>query len=171
LYLGGVVELLPNSALSQIIKENLQKLNDLHYDKVEEKFAVRIQSTLSDPVPLTSISHVEDQGGRLGTGSTDVGDVSWVVPTAGFSTACWVPGTPAHSWQAVAAGGMSIGRKGMQLAARVLAASAWDLYENPQILVGAKAEHQRQLSERKYQTLLEPNQAPPLDYRDPPRRR
>jgi aminobenzoyl-glutamate utilization protein B len=170
-YVGGVVELLPNNALSRIIKDNLQKLNDLQYDEEEEKFAVRIQSTLSDPVLLTNIRNVEDQGGRQGTASTDVGDVSWVVPTAGFSTACWVPGTPAHSWQAVAAGGMSIGRKGMQLAARVLAASAWDLYANPQILAEAKAEHQRQLSGRKYQTLLEPNQAPPLDYRDPPRRR
>ena len=54
-------------------------------------------------------------------GSTDVGDVSWTVPTAGFSTATWVPGTPAHSWQAVAAGGTSIGMKGMQNAAKVLA--------------------------------------------------
>ena len=55
-------------------------------------------------------------------GSTDVGDVSWVVPTAGFATACWVPGTPGHSWQAVACGGTTIGKKGMQLAAKVLAA-------------------------------------------------
>ena len=62
-----------------------------------------------------------------GVASTDVGDVSWSVPTAGFGTATWVPGTPAHSWQAVAAGGMSIGHKGMLLAAKTLADTAAEL--------------------------------------------
>jgi aminobenzoyl-glutamate utilization protein B len=114
---------------------------------------------------------VDDSAGLLTKGSTDVGDVSWVVPTAGFSTACWVPGTPGHSWQAVAAGGMSIGRQGMQLAARVLAATAWDLYQDPRLVAAAKAEHQKRLVGRKYKPLLEPDQQPPLDYRDPPRRR
>jgi len=106
----------------------------------------------------------------LGMGSTDVGDVSWVVPTTGFTTACWVPGTPAHSWQAVAAGGTSIGRQGMHLAARVLATTAWDLFNDSKLLAAAKEEHQRKLAGRKYQSLLEPNQQPPLDYRDPPKR-
>src|SRR5262249_51470361 len=109
--------------------------------------------------------------GRQGKGSTDVGDVSWVVPTTGFTTACWVPGTSGHSWQAVAAGGMSIGRQGMQLAARVLAATAWDLYQNPKLVAAARAEHQRGAAGRKYRAFLDPNQPPPRDYRDPPRRR
>src|SRR5262249_2912216 len=107
--------------------------------------------------------------GTLGKGSTDVGDVSWVVPTTGFMTACWVPGTTAHSWQAVAAGGMSIGRQGMDLAARTLAATAWDLYESPPFLTEAKAEWRRRLAGRTYKPLLEQNQNPPLDYRDPPK--
>ena len=69
-----------------------------------------------------------------------MGDVSWVVPTAGFTTACWVPGTSAHSWQAVAAGGTTIGRKGMVLAARVLAATGCDLFESPALLASARDE-------------------------------
>jgi aminobenzoyl-glutamate utilization protein B len=169
-YLGGTRELLPNEALARAAKANLTRLNDLHYDEEEQKFAARLQGTLVEAPPLDSITQVEDESGRVGMGSTDVGDVSWVVPTAGFSTSCWVPGTPGHSWQAVAAGGMSIGRQGMQLAARVLAATAWDLYQDPDLLAAAKAEHQRRLAGRKYQPLLEPGQAPPLDYRDPPRR-
>jgi aminobenzoyl-glutamate utilization protein B len=170
IYLGGTLELLPNEPLARAIKANLVKLNDMQYTEEEKKFAVRIQSTLTDPPDLASIAHVTDSSGVLGKGSTDVGDVSWVVPTAGFSTACWVPGTPAHSWQAVAAGGMSIGRKGMHLAARVLAATAWDLLNDPKLIADAKTEHQRRLAGKKYQSLLEPNQEPPLNYREPPRR-
>jgi aminobenzoyl-glutamate utilization protein B len=93
------------------------------------------------------------------------------VPTAGFSTACWVPGTPGHSWQAVACGGTTIGRKGMDLAARVLAASAWDLYQRPELLAEAKAEHSRRLSGQTYKSLVEPGQKPPLEYRNPPKGR
>ena len=106
----------------------------------------------------------------MGTGSSDVGDVSWVVPTAGFTTACFVPGTTAHSWQAVAAGGTTIGRKGMVLAARTLAASAWDLFQSPNVLRTAKAEHRRRLEGRPYRSLLGPDQKPPLDYRNAPGR-
>jgi aminobenzoyl-glutamate utilization protein B len=170
IYLGGTLELLSNETLAQVAKTNLVKLNDLRYDEEEQKFAARIQSTLSDPLPLDSIGKVDDQSGAVGKGSTDVGDVSWVAPTAGFATSCWVPGTPAHSWQAVAAGGTSIGRKGMDLAARVLAATAWDLYQDPKLVAAAQAEHRRRLAGRKYQPLLEPEQTPPLDYRDPPKR-
>lgn len=171
MYLGGTLEMLPNDALAKMVKANLVQLNDLKYGDEEQKFAARIQSTLTDPPPIDSIMRVDDTSGQLGKGSTDVGDVSWVVPTVGFSTSCWVPGTSAHSWQAVAAGGMSIGRQGMQLAARVLAASAWDLFTDAKLIAAAKAEHQKRLEGKKYQPLLEPDQTPPLDYRDPPRRR
>ncbi len=169
-YLGGTMQILPNNTLAQIAKLNLEALNDLEYDEQEQQFAVRIQNSLAQPEPLESIRTVEDRSGELGKGSTDVGDVSWIVPTTGFSTACWVPGTPGHSWQAVAAGGTSIGRKGMQLAARVLAATAWDLYDNPQLVTAAKTEYRERLAGRKYESMLEKDQPPPLDYRDPPKR-
>ncbi|GIW82727.1 MAG: glutamate carboxypeptidase [Gemmatales bacterium] len=169
-YLGGTMPLLPNNTISEVIHRNLAKWNDLKYDDEERQFAIRIQNTLTSPPPLDSIAKVDFVSGGFGKGSTDVGDVSWVVPTAGFSTACWVPGTPAHSWQAVAAGGTTIARKGMQLAAKVLATSAYDLFLDAKTIENAKAEHRRRVGGNRYQPLLEKDQKPPLDYRDPPRR-
>ncbi len=168
--LGGTMELLPNEPLSHILRDNLRKLNDLSYSEEEKRFAIRLQESFMERMPLENIRKVEDSSGKVGMGSTDVGDVSWVVPTAGFTTACWVPGTPAHSWQAVACGGTTIGKQGMQLAAKVLAQSAWDLYQEPKRIVAAKEEHERRLAERKYKPLLEAGQQPPLTYRDPPKR-
>jgi aminobenzoyl-glutamate utilization protein B len=167
-YLGGTMEMLPNETLARFARVNLERLNNLKYDETETEFARKIGPTLPREVGLETLSQVENNDGRIGKGSTDVGDVSWVVPTAGFSTACWVPGTSAHSWQAVAAGGTSIGRKGMNLATRVLAATAWDLFQDPITLIDAKTEHHRRLAGRNYESLLGPGQKPPLDYRDPP---
>lgn len=163
--LGGTMEILPNETLADVALKNLRELCDLTYSSDERDFALRIQSTLRRPAPLESIAEVRDAGGEVSKGSTDVGDVSWVAPTAGFTTACYVPGTPAHSWQAVAAGGTSIGRKGMHLAARVLAVTAWDLFHSPETLAAAKAEHARRRSGREYRPLVRPDQKPPLDYR------
>ena len=98
-------------------------------------------------------------------GSTDVGDVSWAVPTAGMSAATWVPGTGAHSWQAVAAGGMSIGKKGMMVAAKTITLTAIDLYRNPAVTEKAKIElNKSRGSDFVYKSLLG-ERKPPLDYR------
>ncbi len=167
-YLGGTMEILPNDTLAQVELNNLRQLNDLKYSAEEIQFATRIQATLTKPVPLETLGQIFDTSGDVGKGSTDVGDVSWVVPTAGFTAACYVPGTGAHSWQAVATGGTSIGKKGMQLAARTLAATAWDLFHQPETLAAAKAEHTKRLGDRKYDPLLLPGQKPPLDYRNSP---
>jgi aminobenzoyl-glutamate utilization protein B len=170
-YLGGILEIVPNAILGRVARSNLSRLNDLKYGEREAEFAGRIREALAQPLPsLEGLSQVFDHSGRVGTGSTDVGDVSWVVPTAGFTTACFVPGTTAHSWQAVAAAGTTIGRNGMVLAARTLAASAWDLFQSPNDLRAAKAEHRRRLEGRPYHSLLGPDQKPPLDYRNAPGR-
>ena len=169
-YLGGTMEILPNNTLAQVARKNLTALNDLKYDADEMKFALRIQETFPDKVPLEGIAKVFDSSGKSSGGSTDVGDVSWIVPVTGFSTSCWVPGTPGHSWQAVACGGTTIGKKGMNLAARTLAATAWDLFSDPQLIRDAKAEQIKRLEGRKYEAMLEKDQAPPLDYRNAPRR-
>ena len=169
-YLGGIVEILPNETLGRVVRKNLTQMNDLSYDDTEKTFAAKIRETLDQRVSLETLSRVENPAGQVGKGSTDVGDVSWVVPTAGFSAACWVPGTPAHSWQAVAAGGTTIGRKGMLLAARVLAATASDLFGDPKTLEDARAEHGRRLGGQTYTPLLGEGQKPPLDYRDAPGR-
>jgi aminobenzoyl-glutamate utilization protein B len=168
-YQGGTLELLPNSVLAQVTLSNLRELNDLSLSPDERQFALKIQETLEEPKPFDSMGEVVDQAGQIGRGSTDVGDVSWTVPTTGFSTVCWVPGTAPHTWQACAAGGTTLGRKGMQLAARVLAASAWDLFHSPATLTAARSELQRRRGDRKYESLMQPDQKPPLDYRNPPK--
>ena len=167
-YLGGTMELLPNDRLAAVALENLRQLNNLKYDATQLQFAQRLSESLAKPQSLDSISQTADTSGEISKGSTDVGDVSWVVPTAGFTTACFVPGTPAHSWQAVAAGGTTIGKQGMQLAARTMAATAWDLYRNPENIAAAKAEHANRMTGRKYEPLLLPGQKAPLDYRNAP---
>lgn len=167
-YLGGIYNILPNDALAKITLRNLRELADIQYTEEERRFAEELQLTLSNPKPIETVVRVSDLSGQLIKGSTDVGDISWVVPTTGFRTATWVPGVPAHSWQAVACGGSSIGLKGMMLAAETLAATAWDLYQKPTTLKAAKAELEKRRAGRKYQAMLEPGQKPPLDYRNPP---
>jgi aminobenzoyl-glutamate utilization protein B len=167
-YLGGVHNLLPNETLAQVSLRNLRQLADLSYDAEETAWAEELRPTLSDPLPLESASEVADLSSTVTRGSTDVGDVSWVVPTTGIRTVCWVPGTPAHSWQATAAGATGIGRKGMLLAARTLAATAWDLLTEPAILLDAKRELARRVGADGYRPMLEPGQEPPLDYRNRP---
>ena len=129
------------------------------------KFVARIQTEIPDPKPLESIHEVEDVSGTIGKGSTDVGDVSWVVPTTGFNTACWVPGTPGHSWQAVACGGTRIAEKGMDLAARTLAMTALELFASPATLQQANRELTERRGDIKYKSLMQPGQKPPLNYR------
>jgi aminobenzoyl-glutamate utilization protein B len=162
------MEILPNETLADIVFKELKSLPNLKYTAEETVFALRIQETLAKPIALEKLNDVIDSGGEVTKGSTDVGDVSWVVPTVGFSTTCWIPGTPAHCWQAVAAGGTTFGRKGMLLAAKTLASSAWELIEHPDTIAAAKKEHTSRRANRPYDPLLLPDQPPPLDYRNSP---
>lgn len=99
-------------------------------------------------------------------GSTDVGDVSWVAPTINFRTATFVPGTPGHSWQAVACSGHSIGRKGMVVAAKTLALTALDLLLQPAELAAARDSFEKRRKGKEYRSRLPAGQKPPLNYRD-----
>ncbi|HVW61147.1 MAG TPA: hypothetical protein VHC48_13950, partial [Puia sp.] len=100
-----------------------------------------------------------------GGGSTDVGDVSYTVPTVGMSAATWVPGTPAHSWQATACGGTDIGIKGMMVAAKTMALTAIDLYTRPALVQKAKEEFRKEKGDYEYRALLG-DRKPALNYRD-----
>ena len=120
----GIHSVLPNEALARLVDANLRRIGGITYSPEEQAFAEDIRETLGSPsLPLGSEKTIQPFIPRTTKGSTDVGDVSWMVPTAGLGTATWVPGTSAHSWQAVAAGGMGIGTKGMLLAAKTLKAS------------------------------------------------
>jgi aminobenzoyl-glutamate utilization protein B len=94
-----------------------------------------------------------------------VGDVSYVVPTVGLTAATWIPGTPAHSWQAVACSGKEIGTKGMMVAAKTMTLTAIDLFTNPKLLAKAKEELKQQVGSYVYKPLLG-DRKPALNYRD-----
>ncbi len=165
-YEGGIREILPNQTLSAVMERNLRQLNDLQYSEEEVRFAARLKEHLPKPEPLSVIGEVENVSGGLGKGSTDVGDVSWVVPTSGFTTSCWVPGTPGHSWQAVACGGTTIAEKGMHLAARTLAMTGCDLLLSPDLLSQAASEFRTRRGDIPYEPLIPDGMAPPLEYRN-----
>lgn len=161
----GNYPLMPNKVLSEMIYEELLELGGIKYTNDETEYANELYKTLINPSRKIG-SQEEIQPLRLsaGKGSTDVGDVSWKVPTSGVRIATWVPGTSSHSWQAVAAGGTTIGTKGANLAAKALANSAIKLFENPKIIELAWDEHLGRVGDHEYQALLGDRQ-PPLDYR------
>jgi aminobenzoyl-glutamate utilization protein B len=162
----GNLSMLPNKLIAGLMQKNMESLGGINYNDEEQAFAETIYPTLTKPnFKLGSEKSVMETQTSISMGSTDVGDVSWTVPTAEFSTATWVPGTPAHSWQAIAAGGTNIGIKGLQLASKTLALTAADIFENPKLAVKARAELDKQRGTNfKYKPLLG-DRAPALDYR------
>ena len=161
----GIYAVLPNETVGRVLDANLRAVGGVTYTKDEVTFAEKIQGTLAKPEQIGSQEEVMPWQPSLLSGSSDVADVSWVVPYAEFNAATWVPGTPAHSWQAVACGGMSIGLKGMAVAAKTLAMTAVDILEDPSIVDKAKQElREAQGPDFEYEPLLG-DRKPPLDYR------
>jgi len=162
----GIYAVLPNEPLARAMDANLRQVGGVSYDATERAFAETLRKSLGDnPPPLESAAEIAPFEFYRSGGSTDVADVSWVVPTAGLRTATWVPGTPSHSWQAVAAGGTTIGVKGKMVAAKTLALTAVDLFTTPALIEKATAAYRAQLPPGwTYQPLLG-NREPPLDYR------
>ncbi|SOE24170.1 aminobenzoyl-glutamate utilization protein B [Spirosomataceae bacterium TFI 002] len=165
--IGGVHDLLPNESLAHLMNNNMKQIGGFALSPEEIAFAKKIQPTPGMKVKdLASTQEIDESVVSQNGGSTDVGDISWVVPTMACRTATWVPGTPAHSWQAVASGGTSIGTKGMILAAKTLATTAYDLFTTPSEIEKAKAEFEKRKGpDFKYEPLIG-NRAPALNYRD-----
>lgn len=170
--IGGVYNMLPNVTLSKVMDKNLRIVNGFTYTTEEKAFAEKIQATLtgsSKTVPLeastTTIQPFTVSTEAKGAASSDVGDVSWTVPTAGISTATFIPGSSGHSWQNVAAAGSSIGEKGMIMAAKAIALSAYDLFKNPVLVEESNKELARTRgADFKYEAMLG-DRKPALDYR------
>jgi aminobenzoyl-glutamate utilization protein B len=167
---GGVYELLPNEVLGRVMHENLAAVGGVTYTAEERAFAVKIGRSVfgTAPAPETVglVQPFNPNPPREGGGSTDVGDVSWAVPTVGLRAATWAPGTPAHSWQAVACGGTTLGLKGMNVAAKTMAATLLDYFTRPEFLQQAKEELvKRRGGDFKYSAMVG-DRAPALNYRD-----
>ena len=163
--IDGTASTLSNHALEEAIYANLCEAPLPTFTAEEEKFAAEIKSTFvtetmpSDgaqlnwqikqfvaektnggTIPLNNFVVPYNPSDYFAQGSTDVGDVSWVTPTAQFTATTWASGNPGHSWQNVAMGKSSVAHKGVLFAAKVLAATAADLMTKPEILEKAKAE-------------------------------
>ncbi len=169
---GGVYEVLPVDALARVMHNNMEKVGGVKYTPEEIAFGKKLQESFVDVIkpdinqaasvqPYRAMSDENRSGG-----STDVADVSWVVPTVGFRAATWIPGTPSHSWQAVACGGTDIGIKGMLVAAKTLSLTGIDLFTNKTLIENAKEEWStRRGKDFKYVPLIG-DRKPALDYRD-----
>ncbi len=165
--MGSVYSLLPNETLAKVQQRVLERVGGYTMTPAENAFAEQLQKSpqfVSQPLINTALVKPLVIG-AAGSASTDVGDVSWVVPTVQLSAATWVPGTAAHSWQAVAAGGMSLGSKGMMVAAKTMALTGAELFRSPATIASAKVElDARRGADFKYSTVLG-TQKPQLDYR------
>jgi len=168
---GGDANVLPNDALAKVAQRNLEEVGGFRYTAEEKHFAEELQKSLPaggagelDSTAL--IQPLRRPDGNDAAASTDVGDVSWNVPTIGFYTATFVPGVVPHTWQAAASAGMSIGQKGMIVAAKALAVTGADLFSDRQLVLDAKADFRRQMEGKTYQSVIPAGQKPPLNYRN-----
>ncbi|TRZ76301.1 MAG: amidohydrolase [Chitinophagaceae bacterium] len=166
--IGGTHDLLINKTLNEVMQSNLEKVGGITYTKEEIAFAEKLQPTFfTKAPPIESANTIkplsyQSEGNQ---GSTDVGDVSYAKPTVGLRVATWVPGTPAHSWQAVAAGGTEIGTKGMLVASKTMALTAIDFMLKPSIIAAATEEFKKAKGDYNYKAILG-DRKPALNYRD-----
>jgi aminobenzoyl-glutamate utilization protein B len=154
---AGLSNMIPNSTLNRVLFEKMTGLGPIPWDENDaetaKKFQAEIKSEKSENFEEKVLcDFIPDKIPFLGVvpASTDVGDVSWLVPTASISVACYTLGTVEHSWQLVAQGKTSIFHKGMLYAGKVLALAAAQLFDNPELVENAKKEHKERLGGEKY---------------------
>lgn len=162
--IDGTASILPNETLERVMYENMQQVPVPEYTVAEREFAEALHATYPAAVPgllsnfnrqVWAYANKMTDGGKraindfimpyvpyfaYAPGSTDVGDVSWLTPTAQITTATWTSAAPGHSWQNVSIGRTSIAHKGVLQAAKIIAGSAADLMEQPELLEKARAE-------------------------------
>ena len=167
--IAGFYELLGNRRLQELVQQKLEIVGGVIYDKREAAFASEIVKglNLNDTIlkDVAKVQPLREERPSLGGGSTDVGDVSWNVPTVSFNTAVFVPGSAGHSWQNVAAGGSTIGTKALINAAKVFALTAIDLYSDPKLIREARSEFENKRGAGFQYVPLLGNRKPALDYR------
>ncbi len=161
---AGDLEILINETGARLLDANLRFVGPIAYTPEEDAFARRLQAAAGVEVRgmETAIGSLEGQEPE--GGSTDVGDVSWVAPTLHVSVATAPRGVPWHAWPVVAAAGMSIGHKGLVAAAKTLAATMVDLFEDPAARAAIRAEFERKTKGFVYRPYI-PEGPPPLPKR------
>ena len=158
---SGDANLIGNVPLELLLQRELERLGPPVFDEKDQETARRFQATLSkedisDAFPRFGVEPKADlalcdaiyqpyHGDNSLVGSTDVGTVSWVVPTVQMRGATCAIGTPLHSWQMVAQGKLPAAHKGMAHAAKVMGSTAVELFRNPDRIAEAKRDHARKL--------------------------
>ena len=165
---------LPNDVLSALLDTSLREIGVHTYTDQEKEFAREIEQTFPKgqkhailnayhlPSEFLDVTLHEEVApdlfkGEMLWGSTDVGDVSWIVPTGQIISACYVLGTTPHTWQAVAAAGSSIGHKGMLTAARALAYAVYQLMTRPKLLTEAREAFEKAKEGKNYISPIPPD--------------
>jgi aminobenzoyl-glutamate utilization protein B len=173
---SAVSNLLYNTPLSNAMQRVFDRVGGPGFDKADHEFAAKIQATLGPddiasayrkvgveprPEPLCDYVLPIDQRGEPMIGSTDVGDVSWKVPTVQARIATHAIGTPGHSWQITAQGVVPAAHKGMVHAAKVMAGTAMEALRSPELIAAAKVDHAKRTGGKPYQCPI-PDDIQPL---------
>src|ERR1700728_3929324 len=174
---SAVSNLLGNTPLEKAMYTNMERLGPPPFDDADRAFAAKIQATLSEedietswrrvglPVQATTLCDTIvplDAKGAPMMGSTDVGDVSWAVPTVQARGATYAIGTPGHSWQLTAQGMTPAAHKGMVHVAKVMAGTALDAIRDETLLARAAADHQARVGKTPYVCPLPAELDPPI---------
>lgn len=160
--ISGTYELLLNETLGKVMDKNLRMIGPPKFTPDEMEFAKQIRQSLGlaededletgDSGPISQ--QIEEFKTILGYGSTDVGDVSWAVPTVGLNVSTAARDIPGHSWSLVACSGSSMGPRGAQTAAQVLACTAIEIFENPEVITKAKEEFEKRRAGAEYENMI-----------------
>lgn len=186
-FIKACSNILPNKVLGQVMQRNFEALGSAHYDQTDRELAAKMQASMEekDDYYRCIVNDIRDETAReqlladadaplyeqvlpypdqesVGMASSDVGDVSWVCPTVQLSAVTMPGGTVMHSWQEVAVGKSAMAHKGMLQAARVMAATAIDLIDDPQIIIRAKAEKDRRTGNEPYICPIPKDVRPPF---------
>ncbi|HLI07608.1 MAG TPA: amidohydrolase [Ktedonobacteraceae bacterium] len=163
----GLYDLLPNTPLSESMQVHLERVGIPTYTKEEQTFAQELQQSFGvEPLGMTTKTEpLGDENFMMGA-STDVGDVSWNVPTMGCGMPTMPLGVAVHTWAATASHGTTIGLKGAINAARVLAATGLDILTDPALRQAARADFERRVSKHPYVSPLPPELQRPVGLPD-----
>ncbi|HNO31435.1 MAG TPA: amidohydrolase, partial [Anaerolineales bacterium] len=181
--ISGMSNMLPNDTVNEVLQSKLREVGAPKFTEEEQAFARELSKSIPEgsleanaPVygldskavaELKKIVLYEDilppfRSEIVLPGSTDVGDVSWVVPTGQIITTCWTLGSPGHSWQIVAQGKMGIGQRGMLYAGKVMAQSALEFMRNTAVREKAVSEFKEKRAAAKYVSPIPSGTKPPL---------
>jgi aminobenzoyl-glutamate utilization protein B len=175
---SAVSNLLANTPLEKAMHDNLQRLGPPPFDDADRTVAAKFQATLSEEdieaayrrvgLPMQpgvslcdSVVPLDAKSAPM-MGSTDVGDVSWVVPTVQARGATYAIGTPGHSWQLTAQGKLPAAHKGLAHVAKVMAGTAIDVIRDETLLARAQADHQARVARKPYVCPLPDDLEPPV---------